>query len=247
MSKPVIGASSGQWSSPPAESAEAIRRTCATRAAIAYFVLAGWGCGGRESGSAISGSISASARSISSGVTMSGKDDGPTTGSVLSAGSGVSTVSTGTATGTGDDFAPSPDGSITPDAAALAPGCQSGGPGVANCGASGENCCTSQTVTGGTYDRTYSLNADGGLSIGNAAATVSSFRLDKYEVTVGRFRTFVTSWIAGWRPAPGSGKHTHLNGGLGLSDADSPGAYELGWIADDDGMILTIGSLIGGT
>jgi len=42
---------------------------------------------------------------------------------------------------------------------------------------------------------------------------VSSFRLDRYEVTVGRFRKFVEDVVAtGWQPAPGSGKHTHLGG-----------------------------------
>jgi formylglycine-generating enzyme required for sulfatase activity len=65
---------------------------------------------------------------------------------------------------------------------------------------------------------------------------VSGFRLDKYEVTVGRFRQFVNAWRAGWRPLPGSGKHTHLNGGLGLvNGANYAGIpYELGWVPSDD-------------
>jgi formylglycine-generating enzyme required for sulfatase activity len=58
---------------------------------------------------------------------------------------------------------------------------------------------------------------------------VSGFRLDKYEVTVGRFRTFFAAWTAGWRPAAGSGKHVHLNGGLGLANGASPGSFEAGW------------------
>jgi formylglycine-generating enzyme required for sulfatase activity len=46
-------------------------------------------------------------------------------------------------------------------------------------------------------------------------AKVSSFRLDKYEVTVGRFRAFVEATTPSWHPAAGSGKHTHLaRGGL---------------------------------
>jgi formylglycine-generating enzyme required for sulfatase activity len=60
-------------------------------------------------------------------------------------------------------------------------------------------------------------------------ATVSSFRLDKYLVTVGRFRQFVSAWKSGWAPAPGSGKHTQLNGGRGLEDSNNPGTYETGW------------------
>jgi formylglycine-generating enzyme required for sulfatase activity len=60
-----------------------------------------------------------------------------------------------------------------------------------------------------------------------APATISSFRLDKYEVTVGRFRKFLAAWLGGWRPAPGSGKHAHLNGGAGLDN--TAGGSEPGW------------------
>ena len=62
---------------------------------------------------------------------------------------------------------------------------------------------------------------------------MSNFRLDKYEVTVGRFRQFVAAWNngSGWLPAAGSGKHTHLNGGQGLANSGSAGAYETGWDA----------------
>jgi formylglycine-generating enzyme required for sulfatase activity len=58
-------------------------------------------------------------------------------------------------------------------------------------------------------------------------ASVADVRLDKYEVTVGRFRRFVEAWAAGWRPGEGSGKHVHLNDGRGLVDAQ--GGAELGW------------------
>jgi formylglycine-generating enzyme required for sulfatase activity len=60
-------------------------------------------------------------------------------------------------------------------------------------------------------------------------ATVSGFRLDKYEVTVGRFRQFVSAVVAGWLPAEGSGKHAHLNNGQGLANSSSSGGYETGW------------------
>jgi formylglycine-generating enzyme len=52
-------------------------------------------------------------------------------------------------------------------------------------------------------------------------ASVSAFRLDVFEVTVGRFRRFVQATIAGWQPPAGSGKHAHLPGG-GI-------AGEMGW------------------
>jgi formylglycine-generating enzyme required for sulfatase activity len=93
--------------------------------------------------------------------------------------------------------------------------------GVNNCGPNGnESCGTSLYVPGGTYYRGDTTNYP---------ATISSFRLDKYEVTVGRFRKFVDAWVGGWRPQAGSGKHTHLNGGQGL--ANTAGGYEPGWNA----------------
>jgi len=44
------------------------------------------------------------------------------------------------------------------------------------------------------------------------SVTVSSFKLDKYEVTVGRFRQFVTAYSAGWRPSAGAGAHPTISG-----------------------------------
>jgi formylglycine-generating enzyme len=92
----------------------------------------------------------------------------------------------------------------------------------ANCGpSSDESCCTSPLVTGGTFNRSNDPSYP---------ATISSFRLDKYEVTVGRFRKFVAAVVGGWTPAEGSGKHTHLNSGAGLSSSAGAG-NELGWDA----------------
>jgi formylglycine-generating enzyme required for sulfatase activity len=98
----------------------------------------------------------------------------------------------------------------------------------ATCGpASNESCCTSLLVTGGAFYRSYD-----GVSAGYTSqaypATVSDFRLDKYEVTVGRFRKFKAAWDGGWRPAAGDGRHTHLNGGSGLANSGAAG-YEPGW------------------
>src|ERR1017187_4060173 len=90
------------------------------------------------------------------------------------------------------------------------------GPGLTDCGARSESCCTSLEVTGGTYYRTYTNSGTGATGLADPA-TVSGFRLDKYLVTVGRFRRFVSAWNAGASyvppavPAAGSGKHTHLN------------------------------------
>jgi formylglycine-generating enzyme required for sulfatase activity len=108
------------------------------------------------------------------------------------------------------------------------PSCPTSDAGISGCGSSNESCCTSLEVPGGTYYRTYTYGADGGTGQADPA-TVSGFRLDKYLVTVGRFRQFVTAWNAGWRPSGGSGIHTDVNGGKGLAIAGTLGAYETGW------------------
>ena len=61
-------------------------------------------------------------------------------------------------------------------------------------------------------------------------ATVSDVRLDKYEVSVGRFRAFVDAWIAGWRPSAQAGRHRHLNSGSGLNGGTEPG-WSIAWSA----------------
>ena len=129
--------------------------------------------------------------------------------------------------------------------AAAAPSCAPGGAGLTNCGAGSESCCTSLEVPSGTYFRTYGF--DGGTPTGEAdPATVSGFRLDKYEVTVGRFRQFVSTWNGGaWTPPVGSGKHTHLNGGRGLANSANPGTFETGWLSSDNSNIApTDGNLV---
>lgn len=172
--------------------------------------------------------------------------------------------------GSGGTPTPTTDGSggVSPDAATAdagrsgadsgysgpqPPSCGASGAGLSTCGAEGESCCTSLAVEGGTFYRTYDpLESDGGLAVAPDGgptgladpATISSFRLDKYLVTVARFRAFVSYMVAGGAlPADGSGKHTHLNAGQGLvnandgpacgstisllTDAGSP--YEHGW------------------
>lgn len=106
---------------------------------------------------------------------------------------------------------------------------------MTNCGPNGDDCCcTSLEVASGTYYRTYTNSGSGPTGEADLA-TVSSFRLDKYLVTVGRFRQFVNAWNggAGYMPPPGSGKHTYLNGGQGLANSADPGTYETGWDATD--------------
>jgi sulfatase modifying factor 1 len=113
------------------------------------------------------------------------------------------------------------------------PSCKTAGAGRTNCGASSESCCTSEEVGGGTYFRTYT-NSGAGPTGEADPATVSGFRLDKYDVTVGRYRQFVSAWTGGYTPPAGSGKHAHLNGGQGLANASSVGTYEPGWLVSDN-------------
>ncbi len=136
------------------------------------------------------------------------------------------------------DASDASDGAASPPAS-----CTPGGPGMTNCGAGGdgggnESCCASLPVTGGTFDRTYTNDGSGATGKGDPA-TVSSFRLDKYDVTVGRFRQFVAAWDggSGWLPPAGSGKHTHLNGGKGLENGAVSGTYEAGWDVADDAKV----------
>jgi sulfatase modifying factor 1 len=109
--------------------------------------------------------------------------------------------------------------------------CSASGAGQTDCGAAGnESCCASVTVPSGAYFRSY----DHGLSTNGAsnayAAKVSAVTVDTYEVTVARYRQFVGAEVAGWRPAAGSGKHTHLSGG-GLNGGKE-GGWDASWAAE---------------
>src|SRR5690349_16170040 len=105
------------------------------------------------------------------------------------------------------------DASADPGDADTPPSCSTPGPGLTDCRAQSESCCKSLMVQGGSFYRTY--RNDSGCSPEEKAtpSTLSSFRLDKYTVTVGRFRQFVEAWYDGWRPDAGAGRHGHLNGG----------------------------------
>jgi len=119
--------------------------------------------------------------------------------------------------------------------------CAEAGPGLSNCGMSSESCCTSLAVAGGTYYRTYQNDVGGAATAQADPATVSGFRLDKYEVTVGRFRRFAAAWNngSGYNPPEGSGKHGHLNGGLGLVNSQNAAGttYETGWSTADNAKV----------
>lgn len=84
--------------------------------------------------------------------------------------------------------------------------CDANTPGAGqNCGPNGDdNCCETLLVPGGTFNR---------LNNASYPATVSDFYLDKYTVTVGRFRRFIelTGGPTQANPPPaGSGAHPKI-------------------------------------
>lgn len=84
------------------------------------------------------------------------------------------------------------------------PGCQ----GVAaSCGAGGNvSCCASATVPGGTFSRSY----DGvTYNIATNTATVSAFALDRFEITVSRYRAFVMAGKGTQASPPAAGDGAH--------------------------------------
>jgi formylglycine-generating enzyme required for sulfatase activity len=99
----------------------------------------------------------------------------------------------GSATTTGyADAASSADGATTGAGTGGGPG----GPSCAGlgdiCGPNGDaSCCGSSIVPGGTFYRSYD---DLTFTDKSYPATVSDFRLDTYEVTVGRFRRFLDGY-----------------------------------------------------
>jgi formylglycine-generating enzyme required for sulfatase activity len=65
-----------------------------------------------------------------------------------------------------------------------------------------------------------------------APATISTFRLDAFEIYVARFRTFVNAAVLSGGPPvdAGAGVHAYLAEGRGLNGGgDDAGVYETGW------------------
>lgn len=109
---------------------------------------------------------------------------------------------------------------------------------AATCGPNGnDNCCSTATpITGGSFFRSHDLAADGTYPSTSNPATVSSFRLDKYEVTVGRFRQFVNAGMGTQpnHPAVGAGARA-LNG------MAREGGWDLAW---DTSLAATSAALV---
>ena len=91
---------------------------------------------------------------------------------------------------------------------------------AANCGpTSNENCCSSALVPGGSYLMGRGSGTDAcpsGMTCDTGeqpehTATIAGFRLDLYEVTVGRFRKFVDAY-PGSKPLVGAGANPSVAG-----------------------------------
>jgi sulfatase modifying factor 1 len=117
-----------------------------------------------------------------------------------------------------------------------------------NCGGPNgtDDCCASLDVpleAQGAFLRDY--DGVGGHLSPDFPATVTRFRLDVYEVTVGRFRKFANAASSEdgsvpWVPPRGSGKHAHLNGTQGLVNGGDAGTvYEPGWDPSWDAYLPT--------
>jgi sulfatase modifying factor 1 len=95
--------------------------------------------------------------------------------------------------------------------------------GLANtCGATGDmSCCAAPLVTGGnflmgrcgpTYNASTCTDGYAGSinEVPEHSVTVSDFRLDAFEVTVGRFRNFVNQYTGSNKPTDGQGANPNL-------------------------------------
>jgi formylglycine-generating enzyme required for sulfatase activity len=80
-----------------------------------------------------------------------------------------------------------------------------------------ESCCASAIVPGGSYNRSNDAKHP---------ATVSDFRLDRFEITVGRFRAFVEAY-PGSKPAGGAGVHPRIAGS----------GWDTAWDGTDVGLL----------
>lgn len=97
---------------------------------------------------------------------------------------------------------------------------------AATCGPNHDaDCCASPLIPGGTYNRS---------NLASFPATLSDFRLDKYEITVGRFRKFIQAYSRDMI-ANGAGKNPN--------DPSDPGwnaAWNANLPADSTALMISV-------
>ncbi len=162
----------------------------------------GAGTGGARAGG---GTTNAGGSTTTGGTTSAG---GTTTAGGRIASGGTTSAGGTTTAGGGLASGGTTSAGGTTTASGTAPRCSGL---AATCGPSGnDSCCKSLLVPGGTFDRSY----DGvDFKDPNYPATVDDFYLDKYEITVGRFRAFVNAGMGTQAkpPAAGVGAHPGIN------------------------------------
>ena len=97
---------------------------------------------------------------------------------------------------------------------------------AATCGPNkNEDCCsTAALISSGTFYRSYDVAGDGMYPSTSYPATVSPFMLDRFEVTVGRFRKFVEAGMGTRINPPSSGA-----GARWLNGAVEQGGWNASW------------------
>jgi len=175
------------------------------------------GCGRLDLGGSELGGNAGAAGSVTSGggagASAGAASSGGTSGLPVGGDGGASDA------GSGGDPSPGPDN----------PSCRSTS---VRCGATGESCCERALVPGGSF----SLG-------GTIPASVSDFYLDRYEVTVSRFRAFLGSYDA-WRLA------SQPAAGAGALPAVPASGWDPAWntvLPDNAGAIEFPGADCGGT
>ena len=83
------------------------------------------------------------------------------------------------------------------------------------CGDGEASCCEVKAIEGGTFQLPNDPRSDG---VGSVERSVSPFALDRFEVTIGRFRRFILAYDDVGRPRPGDGAHPNIPGS-GWQDA----------------------------
>lgn len=120
----------------------------------------------------------------------------------------------------GVDYEKVAGGPFCAEVAASAPSAPSCNGAQNECGPNrNELCCESAPIPCGTFTRDY--DGEGFDETTDREATLSDFRLDRFEVTVGRFRQFVAAGEATQETTPAQGIGAH------------PKYLNSGWDADD--------------
>ena len=112
---------------------------------------------------------------------------------------------------------------------------------AATCGPNAdEDCCSTATpIPGGTFFRGYDVASDGMYPSTAYPATVSPFVLDRFEVTVGRFRKFVEAGMGTQQNPPVTSA-----GARSLNELPNQGGWDSAWelslVADTTGLVTAV-------